>query len=67
MIVKVKASFTPECWYSEMIDQSFMAFAIQGSPFLWFDETHFFFPQDVVVEPNPKTIFFPMFNVKAAA
>lgn len=55
MLVTVRRFFSEDCWYSEMIGETFTAYTKQNSPFLYFNELMFFFPQDVdSIQPNKK-------------
>lgn len=53
MIIRVKGSFTPECWYSELLGELFMTFSVPHSPMLHFNNLFFFYPQDVEIVQNP--------------
>ena len=67
MIVKIRSAFTQDCWYSEMIGESFIVYALQGSPYLFINETMFIFPQDITSPSGVVNINFSLFNNKAVA
>lgn len=47
MLIRVKSTTTPECWYSEMIGQKFIGFVNPVNQLIYFSSRFFFFPEDI--------------------